>query len=507
MKQDDAHASMSLRQRTLRGVAFMTSRGVLTAVLRVVTIAILARILTPAEFGLVAAVVVLQQLVTVVVNRGLADALVQRAHLSDQDLGTGMVLLLGSGTAAYAAFWFLAPWIETWLSLPRAAEALRGVALIIPLEAAASFYLTGARRNLDFERIAIVDSLAAIIGNTAVAITLAMLGFGFWALIGGNIARAAVSLVGYSYPGWRLHRPAFSFASVRRLFAFTAFTGIYNVFSQVFQSVDKLVLAKVLGAQEVGYYSRAGNFIAMFVEFYALPVNQVLFPVMAKLQHERDRMLAAYRPATAFSSLLGLSGAVAVIVMAKPLVAVLLGAQWAPTVPLIRILGANIFFVIVAQPYIVILRGLGELVELTILTVVLSLAMVIGAIALYPRGLDAVAWWAVSLYAAAFIGDRLILSAKLRTSVWTLLTPMRAGLVYSALLGLLWLALEFGARLSTDTFLGAGVFALLAGVLFTALFAFVPTWFLGRDLLWLHDFWQNRSPFRRRQPAPEQPGV
>lgn len=149
MENVETKAVDPLRQRTLLGVVYTGSRGVFTAVLRVITMAILARILTPSDFGLVAAVLVLQELTMMVIHKGVADALVQREDVSETDFGTAMSVLVAASLLTFAAFWILAPWIETVLSLPGAAAVTRVAATLIPIEAMVQFYLSDARRRLN----------------------------------------------------------------------------------------------------------------------------------------------------------------------------------------------------------------------------------------------------------------------------------------------------------------------------------------------------------------------
>jgi len=127
--------------------------------------------------------------------------------------------------------------------------------------------------------------------------------------------------------------------------------------------------------------------------------------------------------------------------------------------------------VIIGQPFIPIVRGLGELKEPVILTTVQMFILITGTVVVYPYGLNAVAWCVVSVYALGFLVSMLILAVKLSTSVWELLTPMRAGLVYTTVLALLWSVLEFSAGLSTNSFLGSGVFVALAGGVFLDCFS------------------------------------
>jgi PST family polysaccharide transporter len=473
----------------MRGIAFTASRGVLTALLRVATIAVLARLLTPADFGLVATAVLFQALTCMLFARGLGDALIQRSDLTATDAGTALSLMAGVGILFCAGFWLGAPWIETLVTLDGLAPALQVIGLSIPIEAVAQFYRSEVSRRLQFERIALVDAIAAIAGNSALPIALAYLGFGYWALIAGVIAQAAMQAIGLGLGTWRRYPPKFAFASVRKLFAFSALITCWTLVGYCFQNIERLVLARFVGADAVGYFSRARTFIMMFVEFYGMPVNQVLFPVLAKLQDERQRLFWAYRQASAFSALLSLPSALVVVAAAQPLVEILLGPQWDAAIPLVRILGINIFFMIIAMPFVAIVRGIGELKEPVLMTAAQAIAMAIGAAVLHPYGLEAIAWWATALYALGFFGCNWILNRKLKLGYWDLYRPLRPALIYSGLVAGVWLALEGLSPLSTDTVTGAGVFVAIIGLAFAVLVLVTPTWFLGEDLLWLRELW------------------
>lgn len=476
-----------MRKHTMRGVTFTASRGILGAIVRIATIAILARILTPSDFGLVAAIVVIQQLITMLIQRGLGDALVQRSDLTARDAGTALTLLVGTGAICAAAFWIYAADIEWLIGLPNAADAIRVTGLVILIEAALQVYLSDARRELRFEWIALIEALAIVIGYSAVSIGLAVLGFGYWALIGGVLGQSGVRLIGFMAGSWRCCRPCFSMAAASRLFRFSALVTLWTAVGHVFSNVDRIILARYLGADAVGYFSRAKNFVAMFIEFYGLPVNQVLFPVLSKLQDEPARLFNAYRHAISFSALLGLPSAIGVCALAAPLVELLLGNQWGPSVPLVRILAFTVFFQIVAQPFVAIVRGMGQLKAPLILTTLQAIAMVVGAVVLYPYGLLAVAILVVLLNAIGFVAAQMILAKTLEVSVWSLILPMRAGLIYACVVVAIWISVTFIIGLSTDDMAGAAIFVILSAVGFLVLFFAVPNWFLQSDLIWTHE--------------------
>ncbi len=487
MPQDQTEDGASLRGRALRGIAFTASRGVLTALLRIGTIAALARILSPADFGLFATALLLEALASMVLQRGLGDALVQRPTLSAADAGTACTLLLVPGIVCAVLFFAFAPWLERVLALPELGPVLQVMSIAIPIEGMVQLYRSDASRHLEFEKMAYVDAIAAIIGNSLLPIALALAGCGYWALVAGIVVQAAMQLVGLARGRWRNYPLLFSMASVRRLFAFSALIGIWNIAGYCVQNIERLVLARVMGAEAVGYFSRARGFVGMFVEFYGMPVNQVLFPVLAKLQDDHVRLYKAYRHAIAFSALISLPSAVGVSALAAPLVALLLGDQWGEAVPLVRIMGANVFFMVMAMPFVAIVRGIGRLKETVLLTVCQTIALVIGAIILYPYGLVAIAWCTVFIFAIGFVASNQILARKLKRPVADFYVPMRAALIMTLIVAGLWAGFALVAPGAIDHLGAAALFVAACAAIFALLFLALPGWFLGEDLGWLHE--------------------
>jgi PST family polysaccharide transporter len=496
---DEKQPVEPMRQRTLRGLAFTATRGAMTAAVRIGTVAIIARILTPGEFGLYASAVVFVVLASMVVQKGLGDSLVQRLDLSADDSGTAMTLLIAAGTGFAIVYWILAPWLARAIALPDVAPVLRGLAIILPIGSLAQVYLSDASRRLHFERIAIVDTLAVIVGNSGMSIALALAGWGVWSLVGGMIGEHLVRLIGFAPGAWRRYRPSFSTVSVRRLFGFSALITVWNVAGYLIFNIDRLVLARFMGADAVGYFSRARNFVSLFVELFGMPVNQVLFPVLAKLQTDRSRLFAGYRQAVALCALLGIPCAIAVAALAQPIVQILLGPQWKPVIPLVRILAPTVFLGIAATPFVAIVRGMGEVRETTLWTCCEALATTVGMILLYPYGLEAVALVALSMHAVGYVVVQAIVARELRVPIReVLVTPMRSALIYAAAMLITWLGIEFIAGLSTDSYAGAAVFLGLAGLEFLVLFFALPRWFLDDDLMWTRDMVMSAQRRLRR---------
>ena len=485
MTDADGAKVAPLRRKTARGVLVTGSRGVIIGVVHVLTLAVLARILTPADFGLAATVTAIFGLSTLLVQQGLADALVQKRELLDADTGTAMSLILAAAALLLAALWALAPWLAHILALPELVLPLRAVALAIPVNALTRLWWADARRGLEFDRIAVVDVVSSVVGGTLVAIGLALIGLGYWALIGGLIIQEACRMIGFGLGRWRRFRPGFAPAAVGPLVSFGALSSAWTAFGQIYASGERLVLPPYLGAEAVGFLSRGRSIVAMFSEFFGIPVNQVLFPVLAKLQNEPERVFRGYREVIALSALLAVPSAIVTHLLAAPLVAIFLGPQWQPVVPILEVVAGNIFFSIIGMPIVATLRGLGRQKLAALLTGAQTVALIAGMLLLREQPLPVIAGVILATSAAAFFGWNRLVSWALGVSYIATLAPMRAGFVYGALLIVTALVMTAATGLSTDEIAGAAVFLVLAAAELVLLVLANPRWFLGADVQWL----------------------
>lgn len=485
MTDADGAKVAPLRRKTARGVLVTGSRGVIIGIVHVLTLAVLARILTPADFGLAATVTAIYGLSTLLVQQGLADALVQRRQLTDAAVSTAMSLILAAAAVLLAALWGLAPWLAHTLALPELVLPLRILALVIPVNAVTRLWWSDARRDLEFDRIAVIDVVSSVVGGTIVAIGLALAGLGYWALIGGLVVQETCRMIGFGRGRWRRFRPGFVPDAVGPLVSFGALSSAWTAFGQIYANGERLILPPYLGAEAVAFLSRGRSIVGIFSEFFGIPVNQVLFPVLAKLQNEPERVFRGYREVIALSALLAVPSAIVTYLLAAPLVAIFLGRQWQPVVPVLQVVAANIFFAIIGMPMVATLRGLGRQKLAALLMGAQTLALIAGMLLLRGQSLSVIASVILATSAAAFLGWNWLVSRALGVSYTATLVPMRAGFVYGACLIVTGVVMTAVTGLSTDGFVGAAVFLVLAAAELVLLVLANPRWFLGTDTQWL----------------------
>lgn len=305
-------------------------------VLVLVATAVLARVLAPEDFGLVALALVLISVADVIGDAGVAQALVylpQTRRRTDAALATAVGF---SGTLVAAA-WLTAPVVAGFFGRAEVTDLLRVLSFALLLGATASVPEALLRKNLQFRRT--VGANLAKAGVTgAVSIALAVGGAGAWALVWGQLAGLVVlnvvlwSLVDHR-PDLRLWRLTWAESSPLVRYGLTVASAM--LLSKVIFDVDYVIVGRLLGAEELGLYALAFRLPELAVLSVFSIVSAVAFPVYRRASHDPDRLRRGYLTAVRLQGVYGAAAGVGIAVLAPALVLVILGPQWeASAVPL-----------------------------------------------------------------------------------------------------------------------------------------------------------------------------
>lgn len=327
----------NLTSRTLSGFkwAFLSAGG--QALLSLAVVMILARLLTPQDFGQLAVALIFITLADTVVRRGLGQALIQRFELTQRHIATGLTLSLAAGVLLAAALWGLAPWFARLIGEPEAAPILRTLSFATVLTGAGVVSEHRLHRDLRFRPLMTAAIGSQAIGNGLVAILLALMDHGVWALVWGTLARTAVfslAVIAFAPPPRGLGAGRREAAEL--LHTGTGFTALalFNVLST--QGLN-LVIARTLGATPFGLYTLALA-LAMVPTRISSVLSSVLRPAMALRQRRTDRLSTVHLNGIEVLSLATLPASLMIAVSAPEIVAVVLGEQWDGAVPALRIL-------------------------------------------------------------------------------------------------------------------------------------------------------------------------
>ncbi|MFL6240531.1 MAG: lipopolysaccharide biosynthesis protein [Actinomycetes bacterium] len=324
-----AHDTRGLRRRTMRGMWLMGSSAGIQAVLQIVFVGVLAHLIAPKQYGLVTGALVAVSLSTILAESGIGAAVVQRKTLEPIHIRVGWTLSIMIGIFFWAVLALAAPAVQALMHLHGLVPILRVVALIFVINSLTLGNYLLARR-LQFGRLAIAECSAYAFGYGLVASVLAWRGYGPWAIVGGQLGQAVV-LNGLSY-AFAPHSilPAFRRQPAKELLSYGGGHTIARIGQWASVNADDIVVSRFLGAANLGLYGRSYQLVNMPANLFGQVANDVLFPAMAAVQDQKERLRRVLRLAVGFLAGVSLPITAVAAVTSKELVLVLLGRDWLP---------------------------------------------------------------------------------------------------------------------------------------------------------------------------------
>ena len=498
-----------LTQRTLSGMLWMGYGKAAFAILQLIVLAVLARLVSPLDFGVISAALVVIGFSSIVSQLGLGPAIVQRPQLEPCHLDTAFAASMLLGLALGSIVWVGAPIAAGFMHLDGLTPVLRALAWVFPLNGLGTVASGLLSRELRFSWLANLDVVSYGIGYGAVGITTALLGWGVWALVAGQLGQALVrnAMLLTQHPP-RLP-PRIERAALQDLVYFGGGFTIAKLANYAAVTGDSVVTGRFLGAGALGYYGRAYSLMSAPAYAFGAVLDVVLFPAMARVQNDPIRLAAAYRRGVALIAVVVLAPSATIILLAPELIRVMLGAHWAGVVVPFQILGIGMLFRTSYKMSDSIARSTGAVYRRAWRQILYAGLVVLGAWIGQRWGVAGVAWGALAALTVNFF-----LMAELSLDVaritwgefWTAHRP-------AVLLTVCSFPIVWGAALLTrQVDLPAIIVILVVGglqlLMCGLLIARLPQLFLGQDGQWmmetLRGFLSRRT---RAAKAPESPAL
>jgi O-antigen/teichoic acid export membrane protein len=321
------HLLVNLKGRTISsGFVTAVAQGI-QFVLTLASTMVLARLLTPQDFGLLAMVTVIMGFLRIFSDAGLSTATVQREGITHAQVSnlfwinvavSGAMSLIVAGCAPLIAWFYREP-------------QLVGITLAL----SASFLLGGLtvqhrallNRQMRFKAIAVIQIMALVVG-ALVGIVMAWLKCGYWSLVGFQITTLVVTLLmTWSASRWRPHWPRRN-SGTRPLLHFGMNLSASSFIYSVTRGMDGLLVGRVFGADAVGLYSRAAALLLRPLETFTVPINAVFVPTLSRLQDQPERYRRTFLKAYEAIALIGFLFTGLFFALARPLTLVVLGPKW-----------------------------------------------------------------------------------------------------------------------------------------------------------------------------------
>ncbi len=373
--------SQSLSERSLAAVGWAVLDKFSGSILSFAVTILLARLLSPEDFGVVAMVMVFFDFSAVFVESGFSTALIRQKTISEADKSTTFLFNLMAAMVLYGLLFAAAPYIAAFFGQPLLMAMVRVMGISLIVNALSIVQHSVLIQQIDFQTQTLVR-LGGVVFSGGAALLMAYSGWGVWSLVARFMVLDLTTTVLYWVLGrWR-PSGQFSRESFRRLFGFGWRILAAAVLDKFYFHIYKLLIGRFFSAAALGYYSQAGNFTNMVINTLFRTVQSVTYPVLAKLQDDRERLKTGYRKMLQLSSFVIVPALTVLAVLAEPVVRVLVGEKWLTCVPMLQLLclsGLTIHFSTVNLNMLLVLGRSDLSLRLEVLKkVVITLAIVAG---------------------------------------------------------------------------------------------------------------------------------
>jgi O-antigen/teichoic acid export membrane protein len=324
----------SLGASLLSGALWSVAIRWVGRVLGFVSLAICARVLTPADYGLVNMAMVVVGFFNIFTHFGIDAALLRNQHCTTADYDTAWTLKVLQGLILGVLIAAAAPWTNELYGDDRIAPIVLSIAACIAFNGFANIYIVDFRKNLDFRTDFILNIVPRLI-SVGLAIGLALTLRNYWALV-VSICSTYVVWVVFSYV-MTTKRPRWSLSQSRSLLSFSAWYFAQGLADFVLGQADRMLLGERLGARNMGVYSMARETATLPNTEVTLPLGRALLPTLARINHDGQRFAAAARNTLGAVVTVIAPVSVMLAMVADDFVRVLLGPQWSDAAPLVAI--------------------------------------------------------------------------------------------------------------------------------------------------------------------------
>jgi len=327
----------SLRQKTVSGLSWSFIDSISGQGIQFIVGIILARMLTPREFGLIGMITIFIAVSESFINSGFSSALIRKKECTQADYSTVFFYNLTAGAIFFTILLFSAPAISGFFKEPELKPIIQVLGAVLIIDSATIIQRTILTKQINFKLQTRISVIAAL-GSGAMAIGMAYSGFGVWSLVAQRLCKQAIN--SFLLWLWNKWKPiaVFSRQSFRELFGFGSKLLASGLIDTIYRNVYYLIIGKFFSAKELGYYTRADQFNALPSQSLTGVIGRVSYPILSSIQDDANRLKASYQQlirSTMFITFILMVGMAAV---AEPMVVGLIGEKWKPAVIYLQML-------------------------------------------------------------------------------------------------------------------------------------------------------------------------
>jgi teichuronic acid exporter len=320
-----------LKRKTVKGFFWSSMESLLSQGMGIIFGIILARLLSPQQFGLIGMITIFISVAQVFVDSGLSQSLIRKQDCSTLDYSTIFWVNLAVGILSYGIIWIVAPQIARFYSKPELVSLTRVIALAIIIGSVTLIQQTILTKDVDFKTLTKSSVIGTLVSGI-VSILLAYAGFGVWSLVWRTIINQIVR----SAVLWNRNRwwPRFycSKSILREHFAFGSNILVISIVAALYKNFYNLIIGKNYSDKVLGYYTNADQYSLMPSSTISSITNRVSYPVLSEMQNDDKRLKASINKLITIVMYISFVVMFGLAAVAKPLFAIVLGEKWLPSV-------------------------------------------------------------------------------------------------------------------------------------------------------------------------------
>ena len=326
-----------LRRRSVQAGATVIAGQLVANGLNLGATMVLARMLTPSDFGLVAMVLVVLGFAATLRDLGLSTATIQSKDIGIHQVSTLFWVNVGMSALLTTIILIGAPVVVWFYDEPRVLEITLALAFMSLIDGVSIQHQALLRRQLRLDRLTAIE-IVSLVGSIGTAVFLVSEGAGYWALVWMRLIQVGIrTILCWVVTGWR-PMLRLNLNEVSSLLSFGGSVTGSRILVNLTKTIDKLLIGKIAGAEQLGIYSKAYNGVLLPFDRVMSALSRVALPTLSRLQDNPDRFRAYYRKAVLLIATLTFPAIAGLFLEAKAAVLIILGDQWLFAVPLIQIL-------------------------------------------------------------------------------------------------------------------------------------------------------------------------
>ncbi len=341
------------------GVSWLLSGTSIQAVLQIIVLIVLARILTPEDFGIITAAQIIINLSLIFAQLGVGPALIQRKNIASRTIRTGNTISLVFGFSLFVLTFLLSGYLERFFDISGLSLVIKFLSISFIIQSVSVIYESLLYRKFRYNIIAISEVISYLVGYGLLSITFAYLGFGYMSLVYGILAKHLIKTLILFAKSEKKYGLSYSNKEAREILIFGGGMTLSKIYNYFALQADNVIIGRYLNAEILGMYSKAYQLISMPANLIGGALDKALFPIFSAIQDDLNKVVSYYYSILSLICTLLLPVSVVLFFNSENVILLILGEQWIEIAPVFGILVIALFFRTAYKISVSTLRSIG----------------------------------------------------------------------------------------------------------------------------------------------------